>query len=251
MINVDFDFTSDTPNYWEAFTENNSNQNCPDPDAQSPTMQDYHRKLWSKQLPNGQTMELKAGRGSYYLYWDRFRFGADSIVNMYFHHRSSNLTDEIKKAVITKNKATDFQSFYKNYLHTSYTIGGNIIFPKNGVNSINNLRYQILKDRFDLFLECIRQCYQKQKNPFSPVFETNKDFFDLFKDFRGYVDFFLLQDIVSTDYQKIKFFNTQQDLENISYPKTQNEYLDLYTHQTEFVKNRNLRIKEECQQRNI
>lgn len=29
-----------------------------DPDSTSPTLRSYHKMLWSKQLPNGQTFEL-------------------------------------------------------------------------------------------------------------------------------------------------------------------------------------------------
>ena len=76
------------------------------------------------------------------------------------------------------SETTDFSIFVKNYLHKSYTIGGSIIFPKNGVaNSINTSRYSLLKDRFDLTLECIRRYYEKEISPMSKVLQANAQFF--------------------------------------------------------------------------
>ena len=81
MIDVNFDFTSDSPHYWDNFWTNNGGLgggNC-DPDSASKTMQKYHQELWSKQLPNGERMELKcADNGA--LEWGGFRFGSDSII---------------------------------------------------------------------------------------------------------------------------------------------------------------------------
>ena len=53
----------------------------------------------------------------------------------------------------------DFDKFYEEYLRKSYTIGGEIIFPKypKSIN-VERGRYNgIIKDRFDLTLECIRK----------------------------------------------------------------------------------------------
>jgi hypothetical protein len=60
-------------------------------------------------------------------------------------------------------------------------------------------------DRFDLTLECIRRYYGGEESPLSTVLERHSTFFALFEDFNGYVDFFLLQDLVSTDYKSVKF----------------------------------------------
>ena len=55
-------------------------------------------------------------------------------------------------------------------------------------------------DRFDLNLECIRGHYLRGDNPLSFTLSSYGAFFDLFEDFRGYVNFFLLQDLVGDDY---------------------------------------------------
>ena len=84
------------------------------------------------------------------------------------------------------------------FLHRSYTIGGEMIFPKhtNSINQTRGTNPQIC-DRFDLTLECIRRYYRGEDSPLFSVLSTDKNFFDLFIDFKGFVDFFMLQDLVS------------------------------------------------------
>ena len=81
-MDVKFDFTTDSPNYWDGFWERNDGLGYggSDPDASSPTLRNYHRQLWSKPLPNGQFLELSEGSGRNYLFWNDFRFGSDSII---------------------------------------------------------------------------------------------------------------------------------------------------------------------------
>lgn len=255
-INVDFSFTDDTPNYWEKFDEQNSSRDCPDPDSKSPTLRSYHQKLWSKLLSNGDKMELEE-KSRDYLTWKDFRFGADSIVNMYFHRVSvnkHNLIDEIKQYLCDNanedgTKFNDFTSFYKDYLKKSYTIGGSIIFPKT--NSINVARGISLKDRFDLTLECIRLYYIEKESPLFDKLKANKPFFDLFENFKEYVKFFYLDDLVTDNYTAIKYFNSCTDIIHAKYPSSAEDWLALYKNQLAFVKNRNNRIKREIIKRSL
>lgn len=250
-IDVDFSFTDDTPDYWKKFDEQNSSRDCLDPDRYSSTLRSYHKKLWSRLLPCKDKMELKENVGDY-LIWKDFRFGADSIVNMYFHSITANkyyLSEEIKKYLCNNanedSKFNDFIAFYKNYLKKSYTIGGSIIFPKT--NSINVARGTSLKDRFDLTLECIRLYYLGEKSPLFDKLKANKPFFDLFIDFKGYVDFFYLNDLVTDNYSAIKYFNSCTDITKATYPSSAEDWLALYKNQLAFVKNRNNRIKNRNQ----
>ena len=86
-IDVGFDFTTDTGGYWEIHEGTDLNicpTDAPDPDTRSRTLREYHRILWSRELPNGETMRLEnALRFQDYLVWDGHRFGSDSIVQTY------------------------------------------------------------------------------------------------------------------------------------------------------------------------
>ena len=71
MIDINFDFTTDSPGYWEGFWDRNDGLGYggSDPDNASLTLQRYHKLLWSKALPNGEIMDLEMGSGPYYLTW--------------------------------------------------------------------------------------------------------------------------------------------------------------------------------------
>ena len=71
MIDITFDFTTDTPGYWEGFWDRNDGLGGggADPDSKSPTLRQYHQILWSKELPNGDFMDLKPGGSRSYLSW--------------------------------------------------------------------------------------------------------------------------------------------------------------------------------------
>lgn len=70
-----------------------------------------------------------------------------------------------------------------------YTIGAMTI---NGARGFN----QSIADRMDLTLECIRRYYVGQRSPLTETLARYPDFFGLFETFSGYVDFFLLDDLV-------------------------------------------------------
>jgi hypothetical protein len=83
-----------------------------------------------------------------------------------------------------------------------YTIGGMMVFPGNriaGKQTLNGARgfNRKIADRFDLPLECIRRPYFSQRSPLGETLPRYRDFFALLEDFRGYVEFFMLQDLVT------------------------------------------------------
>lgn len=243
-IDVAFDFTSDTPNYWNDFWHDSIlGGSGGDPDAASKTLQAYHHFLWNKPLPNGEHMNLKKGGHFDYLTWKNFRFGSDSILASFRYIRYRKMLEEVAKTL------PNYHNYIENFIHRTYTIGGSIIFPKE--NSINRARgvNPFIKDRWDLTLECIRKYY---KNEYSPLYETlvkNKDFFDLFIDFKGYVDFFYLQDCVSADYKSVVFWIGDGDLSENPLPKTVDTYLIWIEKQLDFVSKRNKRIELETQKK--
>jgi hypothetical protein len=94
----------------------------------------------------------------------------------------------------------------------AYTIAGFLIFPANtpgrSGRTINQDRGcdPRISDRIDLTLECIRRHYLGQPSPLASTLLRYADFFTLFGDFSGYVDFFLLNDLVNQDASAVRFF---------------------------------------------
>ena len=177
MIDITFDFRSDSKGR--------------DPDTYSPTLNAYHRALWSKELPNGEVMKLQSKGAPYVLTWKDFYFTSDTIIVEMRHSKNKKIIDQVYERV------ENFEEYYQHLLYRSYTIGSMVIFPVHD-NSMNQRRGTNIRisDRWDLTLECIRRHYAGEESPLSKVIETDKSFYDLFVDFKGYVDFFFLQDCV-------------------------------------------------------
>lgn len=231
-FDVNFDFTTDTPGFWEKFWSNNHGLggSKSDPDSLSKTLQSYHKYLWSKQLPNGDYMNLEAGSGAYYLTWDNFRFGSDSIITSFRYPRNRKLIAQVAELV------PNYRVFLEDFLRKTYTIGGSIIFPKR-IGGINQTRgcHPLIKDRWDLSLECIRRYYQGENSPLRETLDEDKRFFDLFVDFKGFVDYFYLQDCVTPDYKAVYFWLGNGDFNANPLPQTVEEYLEWINKETEFV----------------
>ena len=240
-IDVEFDFTTDTPRYWNNYWDKDSLLGCfnCDPDSASKTMQLYHKLLYSRPLPNGETMDLQIGSGANYLTWKDFRFGSDSIVASFRYSRYRGMIEQVA------NSLPDYHAYMEYYIHKSYTIGGEIIFPKKqGVINQSRGCNPFIKDRWDLTLECIRKLYQNEESPLYNTLLQNKNFFDLFVDFKGYVDFFFLQDCVTDDYNHVNFWLGSGAFEYNPLPKTVEEYLSWIEKELDFVEKRNQRIKQ-------
>ena len=126
------------------------------------------------------------------------------------------------------------------------------IFPKHK-NSINQAKgcNKYICDRLDLTLECIRRHYSGEQSPLSNVLVNDADFFDLFVDFKGFVDYFFFQDLVLEDYSGIKFWIDIDDFRTIyPMPKTVRQYLRFLDDELSFVNKRNGRIAQWVRNRN-
>ena len=91
-------------------------------------------------------------------------------------------------------------------------------------------------------MECIRRHYLDEPSPLSGTLARYADFFGLFGDFAGYVDFFHLQDLVDEFTATVKFFTPFEDFAASPLPGTLDAYLEYRQRAIEFVESRNRRI---------
>ena len=240
-LDVDFDFTTDTPGFWDGFWERNDGLGyCGnDPDTHSPALKEYHRILWSRELPNGQIMKLEPGYGSDYLVWNGMRFASDSITTGFRYKRMKPLIDQVADSM------EDYKGWMESVIRKTYTIGGSMIFPKhrNSINQCRGTNKKIL-DRWDLTLECIRRFYSGEASPLSWCLEQDKEFFELFVDFKGYVKFFLLQDCVSNNYSKVNMWLDTELFVFNPCPDNTEKYIQWINNEVLFVENRNKRLSD-------
>ena len=96
----------------------------------------------------------------------------------------------------------------------------------------------------DLTLECVRRYYRHEDSPLAATFGRYAGFFALFEDFRGYVDFFLLRDLVSADYETVRFFMPFNDFSPPAIPRDLDTYLEFRRLSIEFTEARNRRIDQ-------
>ena len=120
---------------------------------------------------------------------------------------------------------------------------GNRVDGKLTLNAARGLNRKI-SDRMDLTLECIRRYYRHEDSPLAPDLARYAGFFALFEDFQGYVDFFLLQDLVSSDYEAVSFFMPFNDFNPPAIPRDLDTYLEFRHLSIEFTKARNRRIDQ-------
>jgi hypothetical protein len=224
-IDVALDFREDTPK-------------GKDPDSHSPKLREYHRWLWSKPLPSGVVFELRV-KGAYLYHTSglgEFVLSSDAVIPTFI--RESRIAHVIAEISQEEREA---------FLRLGYTIGGMMIFPANKVDgrmTINGARgcNPRIKDRFDLTVECIRRHYAGEPSPLTATLARYSEFFRLFGDFRGYVEFFLLQDLVTEDSSMVRFFTPFEDFLLWPSPKSLEEYVTYRKHAEAFLRARNLRI---------
>jgi hypothetical protein len=226
-IDTSFDFRSDTPP-------------GRDPDTRSPTLRKYHQLLWSKPLPSGALFVLDDTTPGKYLHHlselGEFFLTSDAVVPTFT--REPRLRDIIKQI-----RQVELEAFNR----IGYTIGGMMVFPSNKVDgkmTINGARgfHPLIKDRFDLTIECIRRHYLCQWSPLRETLARYTDFFELFGDFRGYVEFFLLDDMATADYSAVRFFTPFEDFVASPLPSSVDAYKAYRRHAIEFIAARNRRV---------
>lgn len=212
-----------------------------DSDRWSPTLQKYHQLLWSKSLPDGRQallvpssqnrLEMHVGSSSILLSSDR---AVPSFLKRKKVMAAHDLAGEERVA---------------EFHRLADTMGGIIIWPSQKVGpymTINGQRgfHGRIADRLDLTLECVRRYYSKEESPLSATLGRYSNYFDLFSNFSGYVNFFLFQDWVSSDYSTVKSALPIVNFERSGLPKTASEHISYMNKSEEMVRARNERISE-------
>lgn len=228
-IDISFDFRSETPTGG-------------DPDRDSPTLHRYHQLLWGKPLPSGKEFHLQDGRPGNYLVHrsdlGTFFLSSDAVI--------ATLKKRAKPIVerLSREERDEFDTI-------GYQMGGMMLFPSKKVNrrmTLNGARgfHPSIADRFDLTLECIRRHYREERSPLAETLARYRDFFELFGDFTGYVDHFLLQDLVTGDRDRIRFFTGFDDFKTAAVPRDVESYREYRRQSIDFVLARNRRIVDWC-----
>lgn len=211
-----------------------------DSDVFSPTLRQYHRVLWSRELPIGGTFDL-----------------VTQGYRPYLSHRSPHgelvLSSDIcvpgfrgwtrMESIVTETPPSAINRFER----VRGTIGGRMIWPSRTIGkigTINGMRgwKPSISDRWDLTVECVRRHYEAQDSPLSREIGANGAFFDLFVDFRGFVEFFLLQDIVTPDYKGVRFMIPFDDFSGSALPTDPAAYRQYLAKATGYIRARNSRI---------
>ncbi|TWD17094.1 DUF6994 family protein [Marihabitans asiaticum] len=233
-LDVEHDFFADTPK-------------GKDPDHRSDSLRRFHQLLWSKPLRSGRAIRLtlpSRRNEGYLIHQDgetRLWFGSDAITHSYgswlrpapLVQAVSGLTDEQRS----------------RYLGQPYTIAQTMIWPVRASDrpTINQARgtRSAIADRIDLTLECIRRHYDcSGESPLTDVLTAYGDFFAMFQGFDEFIDFFHLQDLVSDDYARVRYFLPNNDFQRHGSPQTTQEYVDYREAQLDFVDRRSRRIDQ-------
>jgi hypothetical protein len=190
-------------------------------------------------LPNGQFFDLDVNVRGHYLHHrsdlGEFSLSSDSVI--------PSFTRWVRMKHVTQLFLEEENEAFRAI---GYTIGGTMLFPKNKINGKNNINSargfnRQISDRMDLTLECIRRHYLGKPSPLGDTLDRYSEFFALFEDFSGYVEFFVLQDLVS-DGSSVRFFMPFDDFKTPSVPWDGDSYREYRRLSIEFVEARNQRI---------
>lgn len=224
-IDINFDYREDS--------------RCGDPDIDSKKLYTAHELLWARTLPCGNLLDLEI-----------------AATNGRLFIKNNNTNDNLSSDRMCPHFNGRYGGRFDDWLPQSdidelkrkvRTIGGHIIFPahkKNGL-TINQARgmNRLICDRFDLTLECIRRFYIKEESPLYETLKRYDYFLDLFVNFSGYTNFFLLQDFLDKE-GEIKFSLPFDNFNRSPLPKTVDEYSQYRISTLEMLNRRNKRIAE-------
>ena len=203
---------------------------------------DLKKELFCKNFPNGDLIrELKekertGKNGS--KYWELvIKIESGNGEKKYFGLG----TDYIGASVNWALKCNVSQKVIKEYLKVSRTLGGHIFFPrwqisnnKERIKSLNIARggefisnkRPGFYDRFDIFLYDLKNWYDDVPSQLKKEFDSNKKWLELFVDFKGFINYFSLNNFLNSEYEVIDLTDSMNVIEKFkSYiPKEPSDY---------------------------
>lgn len=194
------------------------------------------------------------------LYGEKFDFGIIKDNKVFWSHSdkihcspdgNSSYTslygNYIGKMPFRKNVVENFDSIAKEIYNLSCSIAGEFFFPCERIDNkwtINQTRGMLssISDRIDLTLRDIKYFYDEKVEdyPLKDVLNRYKDFFSKFGDFKGYVDYCLLQDFCKENYE-VDLWKDEKGL-----PKNEEELVSFWKWSIEKLESRAKRIAEKC-----
>ncbi|MBH0009625.1 hypothetical protein [Salinibacterium sp. SWN1162] len=215
---------------------------APHADASSPSLKAAHRALWNKELPTKKLLSLNASGPDYLnatIDGLEFALASDAIATSH-PGRAEEVRNDVGPDVI------------EDFVRHGGTIGGRMVWPlrrihKPTVNQARGTRVTI-SDRIDLTLEALKLWYtdSNAETPLTDVFNDYADWFAQFgvgkEGWEGFIDFFLLQDILDGSGSVRMFANTTPTL----IPTDAVEFAKYLEAQLSFVRARNQRIFDWC-----
>jgi hypothetical protein len=225
-IDINFDFSIETGG------------EKPDIDRDSTTLRKYHKLLWSKKLPNGEDPILsETDNNGLKIKTDTcdIILSSDTMINTYTGNWDKNFDLRYLKTI------GEIDEFIK----ITHKIGNFIMYPrtKDSFNQNRGTNPKIY-DRFDLSLECIRRYYHNEDSPLREIIQKYNQFFQLFKNFKNYCEFYFLEDLTINNYEEISYFLPFNNFEEMPLPKNADEYRLYMNKATEFINKRNKRIQD-------
>jgi hypothetical protein len=229
-IDINFDFS----------TETGGEQ--PDIERDSTTLRKYHKLLWIKKLPNGEVPILsETDNNGLIIKTDTCELilSSDTMINTYTGNWDKNFDLRYLKTIAE----------IEGFVNITHKIGNFIMYPRTKINDMNSFNQERgtnskIKDRFDLSLECIKRYYQNEDSPLRETIQRYNQFFQLFKNFKSYCEYYFLEDLTINNYTEIKYFLPFNNFDEMPIPKNAEEYTLYMNKATEFINNRNKRIQD-------
>ena len=169
-------------------------------------------------MPNGASFDLVASPPPVYLHHSsdlgEFWLSSDSVIHTYTRWESMRPIIEQFPRRTTRISALSCTPSARCMVWPANRVDGKLTI--NGVGGFN----RSISERFDLTVECVRRYYLGASSPLGLTFgRYQRVLRAVLVHFHGFVEFFLLHDIVTDDCSRVKFFMPFDDFKPPAVPR--------------------------------